>query len=150
MSNIDQQGSSLGSYPTFLSSNLHFNRLSGHWPCAKPCLVGGKGQIVSFARTLFQSKAPKRNQWQTWSREAPSFGLATFGWVSCIIDSFGSFIEHWTLLSSLSYNQAYVPGPRFGSKTSLTHHVHIALSWSMSYTDQQGSSLGSFPTYPSP
>ena len=43
MCNIDQQGSSLGSYPTMPSPSLHFNRPSGHWPCVKPCLVGGIG-----------------------------------------------------------------------------------------------------------
>ena len=30
----------------------------------------------------------ENEQWQTWSRKAPSFGYATFGWASCIIDSF--------------------------------------------------------------
>ena len=50
--------------------------------------------------------------------KGPRFGKTTFGWVSCNIDTFVLLVEHWTLLSSLSYNQAYVPGPRFGSKTS--------------------------------
>ena len=27
-------------------------------------------------------------QRQTWGRKAPGFGLATFEWVSCIIDTF--------------------------------------------------------------
>ena len=39
MSNIDQQGSNLDSYPTFPTPNPHFNRPSGHWPCVKPCLA---------------------------------------------------------------------------------------------------------------
>ena len=44
MSNIDQQGSSLGSFPTFPSPYPHFNRPSGNWPCVEPCLVGDIGK----------------------------------------------------------------------------------------------------------
>ena len=52
--------------------------------------------------------------------------------------------------SSLSRKLAYVPGPTFGSWNCLPHQAHIALSEPMSSTDKQGSSLGSFPTFPSP
>ena len=45
------------------------------------------------------------------------------------------------LLSSLSNNQAYLPGPRFGSMASQTHQAHITLSGSMTSKVQQGSSL---------
>ena len=55
------------------------------------------------------------------------FGWATFGWVSCNIDTFVPLVKHWTLLSSLSYNQAYVQGPRFGFISSFAHQAHIAL-----------------------
>ena len=46
MSYIDQQGSSLGSYPTFPSPYPHFNRPSGHWPWVKTCLVGSIGKYL--------------------------------------------------------------------------------------------------------
>ena len=42
MTSIVKQGSSLGSCPTFLFLNLHYNRLSDHWPCVKSCLMGGR------------------------------------------------------------------------------------------------------------
>ena len=35
MSSIDQQGSSLDSFPTFPPPYPHFNRPSGFWPCVK-------------------------------------------------------------------------------------------------------------------
>ena len=56
----------------------------------------------------------------TLEAESPRFqlGRATIGWESCIIDTFDTFEEHWTSLSSLSYNQASVPGPMFGSMSS--------------------------------
>ena len=37
------------------------------------------------------------------------------------------------VLHSLSYNKAYVPEPRFGSKTSSAHQAHIALSGPMTF-----------------
>ena len=42
------------------------------------------------------------------------------------------------------------PDPHLGSWNCLPHQAHIALSEPMSSTDKQGSSLGSFPTFPSP
>ena len=45
---IVQQGSSLGSSPTFPSLNPHYNRPSGHWPGVKSCLVGGSGKYRIF------------------------------------------------------------------------------------------------------
>ena len=78
----------------------------------------------------------------------PSVSAGPPSGVSCITDSFGPHVYLWTLQSSLSYNQAYVPGPKFGSKTSLAHQALIALSGTMSNIDQQGSSLGSYPTSP--
>ena len=42
------------------------------------------------------------------------------------------------------------PDPHLGSWNYLPHQAHIALSEPMSSTDKQGSSLGSFPTFPSP
>ena len=44
MSSIDQQGSSLGSFPTSPSP------LSAFWPCVKPCLVGDIGKYWYFTR----------------------------------------------------------------------------------------------------
>ena len=44
MSYIDQQGRSLGSFPTFPSSYPHFNQPSGYWPCVEPCVVGDIGK----------------------------------------------------------------------------------------------------------
>ena len=100
--------------------------------------------------TLVSERGFEKEQWQTWGRKASRFDWATFGWVSCIIDTFVPLVYHWTMLSNLSYNQAYVPGPRFGFKTSLAHQAHITLSGSMSSIDKQGSSLGSGPTSPNP
>ena len=42
------------------------------------------------------------------------------------------------------------PDPHLGSWNCLPHQAHVALSEPMSSIDQQGSSLGSFPTSPSP
>ena len=42
-----------------------------------------------------------------------------------------------------------MPGLRFRSKTSKVHQAHIALSGPTTSIDQQGSSLGSCPTFPS-
>ena len=75
------------------------------------------------------------------------FNWATFRWASCIIDTVVTLVLHWTQWCSLSYNQAYVPGPRFGSMSSQAHQVHIALSGPMTGIVQQGSSRGSFPTF---
>ena len=58
-----------------------------------------------------------------------------------------TLVWYWTLLSSLSYNQASVPGPRFGSISSFAHQAHIALSGLMSSIVQQGSSLDSCLTF---
>ena len=44
MSNVDQQGSRLGSFPNFPSPYPHFNRPSGYWPCVEPCLVRDIGK----------------------------------------------------------------------------------------------------------
>ena len=48
MSSIDQQGSCLGSClgscSTSLSLTPTINRPSGHWPCVRSCLVGGRGK----------------------------------------------------------------------------------------------------------
>ena len=53
-------------------------------------------------------------------------------------------------MSSLSYNQAYVPGPRFGSKSSYAHQAPIAQNGPMTNIVQQGSSLGTCPTMSKP
>ena len=42
------------------------------------------------------------------------------------------------------------PDPHLGSWNCLPHQAHIAPSEPMSSIDQQGLSLGSFPTFPSP
>ena len=46
MTSIIQQSSSLGSCPTFPSPKPHYNRPSGHWPCVKSCLVGGRDKYT--------------------------------------------------------------------------------------------------------
>ena len=51
MSNIDQQGSCLGSFPLLYP---HFNRPSGFWPCVKPCLVGDIGKYRFRAAPFYQ------------------------------------------------------------------------------------------------
>ena len=72
------------------------------------------------------------------------------GWAICNIDTDVPLVDQWTLQSSLSYNQAYVPGPRFGFKSTLAHQAHITLSGPMTNIVQQGSSLGSYLTFSSP
>ena len=56
MSSIDQQGSSLCSFPTSPHPPLypHFNRPSGFGPCVKSCLVGGsdKYRLVYISRSF--------------------------------------------------------------------------------------------------
>ena len=49
----DQQGSSLSSFPTFSSLNLHYK----HWPCVMSCLVGGSDKYI--AQTFMLSKATR-------------------------------------------------------------------------------------------
>ena len=49
MSSINQQGSCLDSFPTFLPPYPHFNRPSGFWPCVKSCLVGGSDKYSLLA-----------------------------------------------------------------------------------------------------
>ena len=73
-------------------------------------------------------------------RAPTGFSWATNGWTSCIIDTFVTLLWHWTLLSSLSYNQAYMPGPRFRSMSSQAHQAHIAL-----WADDQHSQAGFEP-----
>ena len=46
--------------------------------------------------------------------------------------------------------EATCPDPDLGSWNCLPYQAHIAPSEPMSSIDQQGSSLGSFPTFPSP
>ena len=109
-------------------------------------------KVYTFQRTVWHPCRTVNAPWQTWGQKAPgfSFGWVTFKWVSCIIDIFATLVYHWTLLSSLSYNQAYVPRPRFGSMSSKAHQAHIALSGTMTRIVSQGLSLGSCPPSPSP
>ena len=51
----------------------------------------------------------------------PASAWAPLGVRAATLTPFVPFVQHWTLLSSLSYNQAYMPGRTFGSKTSLAH-----------------------------
>ena len=60
----------------------------------------------------------KRERESPLIRKSSGFAWATLGWASCNIDTFVSLVWDWILLSSLSHNQAYVPGLKFGSKTS--------------------------------
>ena len=70
----------------------------------------------------------------------PPGGRAAFGTPCMALD----------LASSLSRELAYVLDPSLGQWNHLAHQAHIALSELMSNTDQQGSSLSSFLTSPSP
>ena len=54
----------------------------------------------------------------------------------------------WCLVQAIT--QHTCPDPNLGSWNCLPHQAHIAPSEPMSSIDQQGSSLGSFPTFPSP
>ena len=57
MSNIDQQSSSLGSFPTFPSLYPHFNQPSGFWLWVKPCLVGDIGKYLALGNSQFLADA---------------------------------------------------------------------------------------------
>ena len=88
----------------------------------------GKVDLIGLRIAMLRAEALQRTvwhpcravnaTWQSWGRKAHDFGWATFRWASCIIVTFVTLVYHWTLLSSLSYNQAYIPWPRFGSKSS--------------------------------
>ena len=54
----------------------------------------------------------------------------------------------WCLVQAIT--QHTCPDPHLGSWNCLPHQAHIAPSEPMSSTDQQGSSLDSFPTFPPP
>ena len=54
----------------------------------------------------------------------------------------------WCLVQAITWHTC--PDPHLGSWNCLPHQAHIAPSEPMSSIDQQGSSLGSFPTLPSP
>ena len=83
--------------------------------------------------------------------KGPSLGWATFGWANCNIDTFVTLVQHWILLSTLSYNQAPVPGPRFGFMSNQVHQAHIALSGPLTSKDQQSFGSGLvFLDLPSP
>ena len=72
--------------------------------------------------TVSDTKLKANAPWQTWSRKVSGFGWATFVWASCNIDIVVTLVLHWTLLSNLSYNQAYMPRRWFESTSSLAHH----------------------------
>ena len=54
----------------------------------------------------------------------------------------------WCLVQAITRHTC--PDPHLGSWNCLPHQAHIAPSEPMSSTDQQGSSLDSFPTFPPP
>ena len=54
----------------------------------------------------------------------------------------------WCLVQAMTRHTC--PDPHLGSWNCLPYQAHIAPSETMSSIDQQGSSLGSFPTFPSP
>ena len=54
----------------------------------------------------------------------------------------------WCLVQAITRHRC--PDPHLGSWNCLPHQAHIAPSEPMSSTDQQGSSLDSFPTFPPP
>ena len=54
----------------------------------------------------------------------------------------------WYLVQAITRHTCL--DPHLGSWNCLPHQAHIAPSELMSSIDQQGSSLGSFPTFPSP
>ena len=95
----------------------------------------------------FMLDGVSHHQLQIRDQKASGFGWATFGWASGIIVT---FVWHWIPWSSLSCNQASVPGlALIESMSSLTHQVHIALSEPVTSIDQEGSSVNSCPISPS-
>ena len=77
-------------------------------------------------------------EWLLASAWSPSVGY----------DVIDSTVYHWTSRSSLSYNQAFVPGFMFGSMSCKAHQAHIALSEPITSIVQQGSSFGLIPASP--
>ena len=73
MSNTDQQGSSLGSFPTSPPLYSHFNRPSGFWPCVKSCLVGGSDKYRILLR--YWSKCFKEFGWMEFGKNTQELAL---------------------------------------------------------------------------
>ena len=85
-----------------------------------------------------------RNQEQTRDRIGPQLQLGNLRVGELL---FRPLVQHQTPRSSSSYMRAYVPGPRFRSVIRLDSLDPHCSQW---VNDQQGSSLVSFPTFPSP
>ena len=100
-----------------------FNSISSHTKWFPPSEVARSAE--AFLVPVWHPCQMANGQWQTWDRKASDFGLATFGWASCIIDTFRL---HWISLSSWSYNQTSMPGPMLGAMSHWAHGAHIALS----------------------
>ena len=116
MSSIDQQGSSLGSFPTFPS------------PCI-PTLIGLRAFDHVSSCVWWEAVTNKQ-------RSPRTFSKSMYGTRPCC------------LVQAITRHTC--PDPDLGSRNCLPHQAHIAPSEPMSSIDQQGSSLGSFPTFPSP
>ena len=129
MSNIDQQGSSLGSFPT---PTLFLSQLQSTFGLLTVCqaLYGGRHwQISSLWRT----------PWSLFWTSVRSMALQKepiYGTRPCC------------LVQAITRHTC--PDPHLGSWNCLAHQAHIASSELLSSIDQQGSSLGSFSTSPSP
>ena len=92
-------------------------------------------KIISLL--LFTSTSIRDLKRLAWTRKSPwTFSKPMYGTRPCC------------LVQAITRHTC--PDPHLGSWNCLPHQVHIAPSEPMSSIGQQGSSLGSFPTFPSP
>ena len=122
MSSIDQQGLSLGSFPT----PPHFF----------PTLIGLQAFDLVSSPVWWEAATNKRSLFLTSVRSVALQKEPMYGTRPCC--------------PVQAITRHTCPDPYLGSWNCLAHQAHIAPSEPMSSIDQQGSSLGSFPTPPPP
>ena len=105
------------------------------------CITGASLSdcLVSYPRhPLWREDSPQRVSW-IWQRRSRCYSTAP-----------ADRVMFFDMDMERSVNWHTCPDPHLGSWNCLPHQAHIALSEPMSSTDKQGSSLSSFPTFPSP
>ena len=131
---------------------LHFNRPSGFWPCVKSCLVGGSDKYYRFLAFWLGRLAFVPDGWSKSMADSRPKGLQLrlghlrVGELHPLSPMYCT--RPCCLVQDITRHTCL--DPNLDSWNCLSHQTHIALSGSMSSTDQQGSSLGLFSTFPSP
>ena len=117
----------------------HFNRPSGFWPCVKSCLVEGSDKYTVWHSCRTEHCPSKADS----SPEGP--------WL-CQGDLRANEMHYWHLCIALDLVVQFKikSSLRVWILVQLGSLAHIAPSEPMTCLDQQGFSLGSGPTFPSP